>query len=274
MWNLLKFLPRKFLSRLTGAFVHWRGPGFWARTSVAVFAGIYRINIGEAEKPLWDYPSIGDFFVRRLKPGARPVANAAAVHCSDSRILQSGPIVDGACVQAKGKKYSVQDFLVDPNWKEKFRDGYFVTYYLCPTDYHRVHSPVDGVIRKVTYVPGDLWPVHEGAVNEIEGLYLVNERVVIDIASDLGAVAVVLVGATNVGSIELSFENLIKGNRGLPFAERVYDNGKDIKKGDELGMFRMGSTVVVLFSEDFRHKFSGTLKLGPVVKVNSALTTG
>ncbi|MBX2986360.1 MAG: phosphatidylserine decarboxylase [Bdellovibrionaceae bacterium] len=257
---------------MVGRLAHWRGPGWWNRLLIGTFAGFYRINLNEAEKSPWSYPSLGEFFVRRLKPGARPVASAAAVHCADSRIVQSGPIVDGWCVQAKGKKYSVRDLLVDPDWKDKFQDGFFATYYLCPTDYHRVHSPVTGLIRKVTYVPGDLWPVHPGALDAIEGLYLVNERVCIEMATDLGAVAVVFVGATNVGSIELSFDPLIKGNRGMSFVERKYDVPKEIQKGQELGLFRMGSTVVVLFSKEFRQRYSGTLRLGPVVKVNSALT--
>lgn len=240
---------------------------------IRLFALFYGINLSEAEKDPSAYPSLGEFFVRRLKPGARPVAGATAVHCADSRILQHGPIAEGGwCVQAKGKTYQIRDFLVDPEWKEKYADGYFVTYYLCPTDYHRVHSPVDGVIRKTTYVPGDLWPVHDSAVASIDALYGVNERVIVELASDVGAVGVVFVGAMNVGSIELAFDPVIKGNAGMAFAQRTYDGMKEVRKGQELGMFRMGSTVVVLFSGEFRRRFSGTLKLGPVVKVNSALT--
>lgn len=259
------------MSRFTGTLVHARGP--WAELSIRVFAAFYGINLSEAEKPPSSYPSLGEFFVRKLKPGARPLANVTAVHCADSRILQSGPIEEGGwCLQAKGKKYQVRDFLVDPDWKDKFSGGYFITYYLCPTDYHRVHSPVDGFINKVTYVPGDLWPVHDAAVSMIDGLYNVNERVVVEIATAFGAVACVFVGAMNVGSIELSFDPLIKGNKGMAFAQRTY-GAREIHKGEELGMFRMGSTVVVLFSEEFRRRYSGTLKLGPVVKVNSALTS-
>lgn len=275
MWKLLKFLPRNALSRWTGLFMHWKGPRVWAELSIRGFAAMYGIDLKEAEKPVSGYDSIGDFFVRRLKPGARPVANAAAVHCADSRILQAGGIEEGGwCLQAKGKKYQIRDFLVDNDWKDKYARGFFVTYYLCPTDYHRVHSPVDGLITKVTYVPGDLWPVHLAAVSEIEGLYCVNERVIVEIATEFGAVAVVFVGATNVGSIELAFDPAVLGNRGLPHSERRYEPAKDIRKGQELGLFRMGSTVVVIFPEEFRHRYSATLKLGPVVRVNTALTQG
>lgn len=272
MWKLLKFLPRKALSRFAGVIMHWRGPFPWPQISIRVFAWLYGINVAEAEKPIGAYQSIGDFFVRHLKPGARPLSKASAVHVADSRILQSGAIQNGQCIQAKGISYSVRDLLVDPDWKDKFEDGYFITYYLCPTDYHRVHSPVEGLIRRAVLVPGDLWPVHDAAVGTIQNLYGVNERVVVEIASDLGAVAVVLVGATNVGSIEMAFDQGLRGNRGLPFTERVYESPREIAKGGELGMFRMGSTAVVLYSKEFRHRFSAGLKLGPVVKVKAALT--
>lgn len=270
LW-LLRFLPRKLLSRWTGAFVHWRGPAIWARVSVSFFAKYYSINVGEAEKPLGQYPSIGDFFIRRLKPGVRPIAGGPAVHPADSRISQSGVIEQGNLIQAKGKKYTARELLVDNDWKDKFEEGYFITYYLCPTDYHRVHSPVNGMIRKVTYVPGDLWPVNEGSVEGIDKLFCVNERVIVEIASDDGAVAVVFVGATNVGSIALSFDSTILGNAGRPFTERAYNPPKEIKKGDELGMFRMGSTVVMLYSGTFRRKYAASLRLGPDVKMGGAL---
>lgn len=270
LW-LLRFLPRKLMSRWVGAFVHWRGPRVWALLSISIFARRYRIAIEEAERPLSEYPSIGDFFVRRLKPGLRPLAAGPAVHPADSRISQSGVIEGGNLIQAKGKKYTARDLLVDPDWGPKFEGGFFITYYLCPTDYHRVHSPVDGLIRKVTYVPGDLWPVNETSVNGIENLFAVNERVVVDIATNDGAVAVVFVGATNVGSIALSFDSTILGNAGRPFTERCYDPPKEIRKGEELGMFRMGSTVVLLLSPEFRRKYAAAMRLGPQVKVKAAL---
>ena len=272
MWQILKFLPRKALSRGTGHFVSWEGPRWWNQSLIKGFASMYGIETAEAEKTLAEYPSLGEFFVRRLKPEARPIAEGYAVHCADAQILQNGTIDNGRCVQAKGKTFSVEELLVDPNWAAKFRDGEFVTYYLCPTDYHRVHSPVDGVIRRIVHVPGDLWPVHRKAVNSIEGLYLVNERVVIEISTALGACAVVFVGATNVGSIELSVGSLQKAAAGEGSRETLYPAGLDVTKGQELGMFRMGSTVVVLFSEEVRRKYAATFKIRPRVRVNSALT--
>ena len=273
MWQILKFLPRKLLSRITGLIVHWRGPRPFVTALILDFAAFYTIRVADAELPVEKYASLGDFFVRRLKPGLRPVAPALVVHPADSRIFQSGAIGDGGqCILAKGKKYSVGDLLVDPEWRQKYAGGYFISYYLCPTDYHRVHSPVEGWINKVTYVPGDLWPVHAEAVASIDSLYCVNERVAVELATEHGAVSVVFVGATNVGSIVLDCEPNLQTNRGKPAMSKVFETPVEVAKGQELGMFRMGSTVVCIFSEEYTKRFAEGLNLGPVVKVNSALT--
>lgn len=272
MLFLVKRLPRKLLSRWVGFLVHLPLPPPLNELTIRFFASWYRIRIDEAERPPGQYSSIGDFFVRRLRSGVRPLAKAPVVHPADSRISQSGPIKDGWCVQAKGKKYTVRELLVDPDWKEKFQEGFFITYYLCPTDYHRVHAPADGMLRRVTYVPGDLWPVNEASVEGIPELFLKNERVCLEFATEFGAMALVFVGATNVGSIELSFDPTVRGNCGKPFVCKDYSPPKEIRKGQEVGMFRMGSTVVMLYSAEFVRRFGKKLNLGPVVRVNAALT--
>lgn len=274
MSAITRFLPRNHVSYFVGKVVQWRGPRSWARWSIEKFAKTYKINVSEAEFPLSAYPSLGEFFVRRLKPGARPIADAWAVHPSDSEITQQGPIVAGKLIQAKGKTFSVQEFLADPQAAKRFEGGSFITYYLCPTDYHRVHSPMQGLVQKVIHVPGELWPVNKWSVENIEDLFSVNERVIIEMATDFGPMAVVLVGATNVGQIELSFDKKIRGNQlnGGGLREIVYKTPIDIEKGQELGMFRMGSTVVVVYSEEFIKRFQGKLRLGPYVKVGQALT--
>lgn len=268
---ITRYLPRKKMSQLIGRFVHWRGPNWWAELSVQFFVWYYKINAAEAELPLHLYPSIGDLFVRKLKAGMRPIAAAWALHPADSVITEHGRIFEGSLVQAKGIKYKVSELLNDGNWKEKYEGGYWLTYYLCPTDYHRVHCPVTGWIQSATLIPGDLWPVNNWSTREIPRLFAINERAVVEIATEHGPVAVVLVGATNVGSIELKFEPKLLGNKDQSFNRINYNPAIEIKKGDELGLFRMGSTVVVLYSEDFRKSFEASLHLGPVVRVNSAL---
>lgn len=271
LW-FVRLLPRRQLSRWVGSLVHLPLPWPFSEITVRAFAWWYQIRLDEASRPTRQYASIGELFVRELKPGVRPLASSPAVHPADSRINQSGPIQEGWLVQAKGKRYKAQEFLADPNWKEKFQNGYFITYYLCPTDYHRVHSPVRGLIRRVVHIPGDLWPVNDESVGGIPELFIKNERVVVEIATDFGSVAVVFVGATNVGSIELAFDPSIRGNKGqTEIFEKTYSPPREIEQGQELGLFRMGSTVVVLYPEDFTRSYSALLKLGPQVRVNSAL---
>lgn len=277
MSAITKFLPRNHLSYLVGKLVHWRGPRIWADITIRVFAKIYNINLDEAEKPVSGYPSLGEFFVRRLKAGVRPVAEtAAAVHPADSQISQSGRIHGGKMVQAKGKDYSVQDLLANSEALKTYQNGFFITYYLCPTDYHRVHAPVSGLITKVTHIPGELWPVNKWSVENIHDLMSVNERIVVEIASDYGPASVVFVGATNVGQIELSFDPSFRGNQLNMSKTRVveYKTPMSIEKGDELGMFRMGSTIIMVYPEAFANAFEGKMNLDQFVKVGQPLTRG
>ena len=274
MSAITKFLPRNHLSYFVGKLVHWRGPRIWAEVSIRVFAKIFNIDLNEAEKPVSEYPSIGEFFVRKLKPGIRPVANVAAVHPADSQISQYGRITGGQMIQAKGKEFFVQDMLANPEANKVYTNGFFITYYLCPTDYHRVHSPVSGLITKVTHVPGELWPVNKWSVENIHDLFSVNERIIVEIASEYGPVCVVFVGATNVGQIELSFDSSFRGNQLTLSKNRVveYKTPISIEKGEELGMFRMGSTIVMVYPEAFANAFDGKFKLDRFVKVGQALT--
>lgn len=270
---ITKYLPKRSLSRWVGHFMHWEGPSWWVRGSIRAFAWLYNINLEEAEKEYFEYKSIGDFFVRRLKGGLRPVAESLAVHPADSRITQAYPIDEGTLVQAKGLSYRLDEFTGDPDWKNKWDGGFFLTYYLCPTDYHRVHCPVDGSIKSIRYMKGELWPVNEWSTSNIPNLFSVNERILVEIETEFGPVAVVFVGATNVGHIVLSFDEKVRGNpkqtQSVQF--KSYNPPISVRKGQELGMFRMGSTVVMLYPPMFRQKFVGDLDLGPAVRVNAAL---
>lgn len=248
MSSITRYLPKNHLSFLIGKLVHLPLPRFIWTPIIKIFADFYKINILEAEKPIEEYANLGEFFVRRLKAGARPVGSDWALHPADSVITQINAISQGKLIQAKNKFYYVNDFLQDSQGLDKYNDGLFVTYYLCPTDYHRVHSPVDGVITKVTHIPGMLWPVNRWSTESIEEIFSINERVVVEIKTDRGLVSAVFVGATNVGYIVLSVMPEIKGNHFNIFKPLVKDNlNIPIKRGEELGMFRMGSTVVMLY---------------------------
>jgi phosphatidylserine decarboxylase len=242
---LLKWIPRKKLSQWIGRIVNFRLPWPLSYLSVYAFAKYYRIDINAAEKPLQSYKTIGALFTRKLKPGLREISSHFIVHPADSLITQAAKFSSNELIQAKGISYRLTDFLTDLPLSEKLQDGIFMTYYLCPTDYHRVHSPVSGTIKKRIHLPGDLWPVNEWSTTSIKDLFCINERVVVEIETDFGTVAVVFVGATNVGRISLSFEPDFLSNQGRDFKTTKLSQYK-INKGQELGVFHMGSTVVLV----------------------------
>ncbi|MFN3453993.1 MAG: archaetidylserine decarboxylase, partial [Pseudobdellovibrio sp.] len=213
MSAITHFLPKNHLSYIVGKIVHLPLPSIIWTPLIKIFAKYYNINLNEAEKPVSEYTSLGDFFVRKLKTGARPLGFTWAYHPADSVITQADTITDGKLIQAKGKTYNVNDFIADSEGLKKYDLGQFLTYYLCPTDYHRVHSPVSGVIQKVVHIPGALWPVNNWSTDNIHELFSINERVYVEIKTERGLVGAVFVGATNVGQIELSFDSDVRGNQ-------------------------------------------------------------
>lgn len=249
---VMPILPKHALSHWVGRAAHAQLPPRMARASVQAFARAYSIDMDEAEKPLDAYESIGDLFTRRLRPGARPIGTAP-VHPCDGLITECGRIEKLQMIQAKGKLYSVPELLRSSRQALAFEGGAYFTYYLCPTDYHRVHNPVDGRIEWSCHVPGELWPVNAWSVETIPHLFSTNERVAAVFATAKGRVAVVMVAATNVGNMQLAFdENFATnalGDRHRAVREHVYDPPRDARAGDEFGVFRMGSTAIVLYEK-------------------------
>ncbi len=251
MSAITQFLPKNHLSYIVGKLVHLHLPRFIWTPLIRIFAKAYNINLEEAEYSVDQYPSLGDFFIRRLKLGCRPMGQTWALHPADSVITQAAIIEGGRLIQAKGKTYTVKDFAGFDKALDIYNGGPFLTYYLCPTDYHRVHSPVDGTIERVIHIPGALWPVNNWSTSNIHELFSINERVYVEIKTDRGLVGVVFVAATNVGDIALSFDSEIRGNQFKVFKPLVKEyKNISVKKGDELGMFRMGSTIVMLYQKD------------------------
>lgn len=257
LFNILYILPKSWISFLTGKLVSVRFPWPISLWLTSWFASRYNINLQEAEKPISEYKSIQNLFTRKLKPGLRPIGEGPIVHPVDSMLTQVQKVEAETLIQAKGHRFNLNSFLANDKAFELFKNGHALTYYLCPTDYHRVHSPVDGEIVKVHYLPGKLWPVNNWSVQNIKELFSVNERVVIWIKTDVGMVAYVMVGATNVGKMTLSFDPDIVTNQSMfksfPL-KKSYDPRIQIKKGDELGIFNMGSTVIVLYENGLINK--------------------
>ncbi len=241
-------LPKKQLSHYIGNVAYNQWPKPIADISVKMFARLVGIDVSEAEKPIEEYSTIGALFSRKLKPGARPI-EGAVVHPCDSRITQSGKIVEGVLIQAKGIKYTLEEFLPQTPWANTLEKGTFTTYYLSPKDYHRVHSPKAGKIAWVKYFPGELWPVNFWSLRNVPGVLAINERVAIGIDTAEGQIILVMVGATNVGSMSFAFDSSIKTNQ-YPFKNQrlliEYPKPKAIAVGQEIGTFNLGSTVVLL----------------------------
>ncbi|MFN3202424.1 MAG: archaetidylserine decarboxylase [Bradymonadia bacterium] len=246
----LGLVPKNALSRTVGQLAHSRLPGPLGQASVKAFARAYDINIDEAEHPIDHYRSIGEFFTRRLRPGARPIHQApqCAVSPADGVFANGGKMNQGNLIQAKGFTYSAAEMLGDVELGRRFRQGHWATVYLSPRDYHRVHHPVEGRIVKSNHIPGRLWPVNRPAVENIPNLFCINERVITYVESPIGLVATVMVGATSVGHMSMAYDDEIQSNRpSIEGTVRTYTPSPEVVRGAELGVFHLGSTAVVLF---------------------------
>jgi phosphatidylserine decarboxylase len=240
------------LSRLTARLADWRPPRPLLRALVRAYIRAYGVDMSEAAEPLSAHPSFNAFFTRRLRAGARPICAETGVVVApcDARVHSIGPMPEsGLLEQVKGRTYALAALLGSEEDARPFTRGVHGTLYLSPSMYHRVHSPVDGVIRAWRYVPGRLFPVNALAVRHVEGLFTVNERVCIFIDTpEFGPVAVVMVGATNVGRMSFSFADLVT-NAGRPGSLTVPPAPIPISRGAELGAFNLGSTVVLLVAD-------------------------
>lgn len=254
MLRLLTLVPKNIVSALIGGLAHVQLPKLLAQPLLRAFVRGYRIDATTAEHPLSHYRSIGDFFTRNLAPGLRPIGSGV-VSPVDGRVRGVGTITAGRLEQIKGKTYAVGELLGDdrfvplgdPPLAPRYVGGTYLNLYLAPPDYHHIHSPVDGRITSIRAIPGALWPVNDRSIRTIDRLFAVNERIVVTIESPRGLVTVVMVGATNVGRISLTFDT-IRSNRFPPRRQRAYYAAPPvIAAGARLGTFHLGSSVVVLF---------------------------
>ena len=266
----LRALSRPRVSRVAASLADRRPPGALLRPLMRLYVRAYGVNLAEAAQPLESYPTFNAFFTRRLRDGARPLdADPGAVLSPcDARLTTLGPVPgDGQLEQIKGRTYSLAALLGGPE-AEEFAHGTQATLYLSPAMYHRVHAPVSGVLRSWRYLPGRLFPVNDLAVRMVDGLFVRNERVAMIIDSpQMGPVAVVMVGATNVGRITLAFDGLTT-NAGLPATAVRPAVPIPIARGQELGAFNLGSTVVLLVA---RPTLRAETAPGALVQMGQAL---
>ncbi|GGC58129.1 archaetidylserine decarboxylase [Marinobacter halophilus] len=243
--------PQRTVSHLAGRLADSTDYPALKNRIVKWFVGRYGVNMSEAAEPdPTAYPSFNAFFTRQLKPGARTIAAGDDVFVSpvDGAISQLGQVTNDRVFQAKGQSFGLTELLGGEEASaEPFREGEFSTIYLSPKDYHRIHMPMAGTLREMVYVPGNLFSVNPVTAQNVPNLFARNERVICIFDTDSGPMAMVLVGAMIVGSMETTWAGVIAPNP-AKLTHWSYQNEDAIRfeKGDEMGRFRLGSTVVLV----------------------------
>jgi len=253
--RLLHLIPKKLLSFIVGQLAGLERPRVVVRLAIKWFVSGFKIQLDESRKEFEEFQSVRDVFTRELRRGVRPLGEGL-LSPVDGALNECGKIVDGRLIQAKEKMYSLVEFVGDASLAERLDGGSFFTFYLAPPDYHRVHFPIDAAITSVRLIPGTLFPVNSTGVLGVDNLFGRNERLVLRFQSTLGEGVLAMVGALNVGSMELAIDPAIRTNasllEALGFAkERVwsYDPPLAVGRGEECGTFRLGSSVVLLFEQ-------------------------
>ena len=268
----LYFIPHYLFSRLTYIITRTRHP--LTTFLIRFYIKFFKVNMQEASKQKPDdYKTFCEFFTRKLKPGIHKINKSknAIVSSCDGKILEYGKIKDNKFLQVKGKTISINEIMFyDKKIQNEYIDGSFVTIYLSPKDYHRVHMPFDGKLERTIHIPGRLFSVATHAVKQIKNLYCKNERLVCNFKNLDSKFAVIFVAAINVSSIETSW----RGEISPPYPKKTittdYMKKKVIlSKGDEVGMFKSGSTVILLF--DRKYKLVESLKKNKLIRVGEKI---
>ena len=279
-WQRIKIafqyvMPQLYLTQLAGWFAKQKW-GVVTHFVIKLFVKKYHVNMNEAANPeLQSYASFNAFFTRPLAENARPINQDPKALClpSDGRISQCGHIDDELLLQAKGHFYSLNDLLAgDDELVRAFKNGEFVTTYLSPRDYHRVHMPCDATLRKMIYVPGELFSVNPFLNTHVPNLLARNERVICVFDTEFGKMVQILVGATITASISTVWAGVINPPRPNEIKVWTYDEGQGVKltKGQEMGAFQLGSTVINLF-EPNSVQLADYLHVDTLVKVGEIL---
>ena len=273
--NLQYILPKHLLSRLVGKFAAAEAGGV-TTAFIKFFIKKYNVDMSEALYPHPEhYKTFNEFFTRQLKPEVRQIAEGddVLIQAVDGAVSQFGDIHQDSIFQAKGHNYSLTTLLGGkPELAKPFKNGKFATIYLSPKDYHRIHMPVEGTLTDLVYVPGELFSVNPLTAENVPGLFARNERVIAFFDTPVGKMAMVLVGATIVASIETVWSGTVTPPAGKNVQHWQYESDDEaavkLEKGDEMGRFKLGSTIVVCFEKDqieFEDMEAGmTTRLGEV----------
>ncbi|MDA3863462.1 MAG: archaetidylserine decarboxylase [Deltaproteobacteria bacterium] len=249
--QILIRLPRSHYSKLLEKWGQLKLQNNLNNLQKRIFSNIASINLHEMEKPIEDYASLDEFFTRRLKPGIRNINgdSKTIVSPADGRIESFGDLKDGNLIQAKGINYDIHSFLNNQEASQKLKNGKFLTIYLSPHDYHRVHFPLGGKVVDYWHIRGESYPVGSFSRKNIKSLYCKNERVITYVKTKYGLMAVVMVAAMGVGNISLSY--LFNPDKSIrDFKCKTPGKPIEVEKGEELGVFHLGSTVVMIFENN------------------------
>lgn len=266
-------IPKRALNAFAGCLANVKIPAI-KNHLIRNFIKDYDVNMSEArEESVEHYACFNDFFIRRLKPECRPIASTGIISPVDGAISEIGTITAGKMLQAKGREYSVAELIVSDEANTPFDNGRFATLYLSPKDYHRVHMPIDATLRDMIYVPGRLFSVQPTTARVIPHLFARNERLVAFFDTPAGLMAMVLVGATIVGAIGTSWHGDIKRSRKQ---ERFIYSGDThvnhvLPKAAEMGYFKLGSTVILLFADSQRVHWNSDLCAGNKIQFGESL---
>lgn len=275
--TLQYILPKHFVSRLVGKFAAAKA-GKLTTAFIKWFIKRYKIDMSEAlQSDPQAYKTFNEFFTRSLKSGIRPLCKDPNMlaHPVDGTVSQLGAIEAGEIFQAKGHSYSTLALLGNQaKDAERFENGDFATIYLAPKDYHRLHMPIKGTLSKMTYVPGDLFSVNPLTAENVPGLFARNERVVAIFETEIGPIAMVLVGATIVASIETVWAGTVTPPAGKQvFTWEYPTEGKDaitLEKGEEMGRFKLGSTIVMCFEKGAIEKFADGIEPKAITRMGAS----
>jgi len=276
--RILRMLPRERITRALGHLTDVRVPRPLLRRILGLYARKYRVDMSESELTIEEFETFNEFFTRKLREGMRPIDQTpfSVASPADGRLDDAGPIDENQIFSVKGQPYDAGELLGSPEEARGFAGGYYAIVYLSPRDYHRVHAPIEGRVEAIRHIPGTLFPVNELGVTYVPNLFARNERVVINLGSSIfGRVSVVMVGAMIVGRITTTLAGPPRPPLGGPMTEQVFSHNRQplVTKGQDLGAFQLGSTVVLLFSPPKdQHTFHfERSKLGSAVRLGEAL---
>jgi len=270
---LVYIAPQHTFSRFSG-WLSRRRVRWFKLFSIRWFINTYGVNVAEAAVTDLDaYPTFNDFFIRKLRAGARPIVDAPNAIASpvDANVSEFGTIEQGKLIQAKGHDYTLAELVADSTLTQQFAGGSYCTLYLAPQHYHRVHIPITGQLKQMIYVPGRLFSVNQQSAQQVERLFARNERVICEFSTELGPMIVILVGACQVGNMCTSWHGQVAPNTNRQIQRWDY-SGKNItlKRGEEIGYFTLGSTVIVLFPAN-KMQWDKKLRTGKEIRLGEQL---